>query len=206
MKAFFRGAPATLAIAALCIMAWCLAQVVPLDWALWGPDVAAGEWHRPLTAMFAHVDLGHLVVNMFLLLFLGPELERFFGTAYFTLAYLAGGLGAAAAVLLMDFAAPTVGASGALYALMALLLRMYRERGMDLRAPAFLIAANLVYTFMSPGVSLWGHVAGLATGIVLAASRRVVWPVVVGVLAVVGLWISASFPQQLSTLWITTLV
>lgn len=71
-------------------------------------------------------------------------------------------------ILQFDFNTPTVGASGALFALMAMLVGAYRQRGLDLRAPVALVLANVAYTFLADGVSLWGHLGGLCTGIVLS--------------------------------------
>ena len=63
---------------------------------------------------------------------------------------------------------PTAGASGALFALMVLLISVYRSRGADLRAPIVLVVVNVAYTFLTTGVSLWGHLGGLFAGIILA--------------------------------------
>ena len=68
----------------------------------------------------------------------------------------------------MDFGTPTVGASGALFALMGLLIGVYRSRGLDLRAPIVLVVANVIYSFVAENVSVWGHLGGLLTGLLLA--------------------------------------
>ena len=46
--------------------------------------------------------------------------------------------------------------------------RLKRQRGLDLRAPIALVVANVAYTFLANGVSLWGHLGGLCTGLVLS--------------------------------------
>ncbi|MHA2787596.1 rhomboid family intramembrane serine protease [Corynebacterium sp. S7] len=66
---------------------------------------------------------------------------------------------------------PTAGASGALYALMAVLIAVASRRSADLRAPLVLLVMNVLYTLISPGVSLWGHLGGLIAGALMA------WPV-----------------------------
>ena len=137
------------------------------DWGLWGPDYP----FRPQAALsseFMHLDAGHLAVNMVMLLLIGREVERALGTALYLAAYLISCLGASAMILTFDFETPTVGASGALFALMAMLVGAYRQRGLDLRAPIALVLANVAYTFLADGVSLWGHLGGLCTGIVLS--------------------------------------
>lgn len=213
VKNYARTAPVTAGIVVACCLAWIVTAVqarslsgsyydssLAFEWTLWGPQVLQGEYLRPLGAMFMHLDLGHLAVNMFLLVFIGREIERAYGSALYACAYLAGGLGAAASVLFMDFSTPTVGASGALYALMVLLIGVYRSRGMDLRAPIVLVLANMVYTVMSPGVSLWGHVGGVVAGLLMLPfimSRRtqVRWIGTVSVLGVslILMWFSTVY-------------
>ena len=115
-----------------------------------------------------HLDAGHLLVNMVMLLFVGREVERALGSVLYAAAYLISVVGSSAAVLWMDFGTPTVGASGALFALMGLLIGVYRSRGLNLRAPVALVVANVIYSFIAENVSVWGHVGGLLTGLVLA--------------------------------------
>lgn len=128
---------------------------------VWGGDF---HWWTLLTSGFVHLNLSHLSVNMIMLALIGPFLERHLGHLRFVVAYLVGLVGSAGVVAVMD-SSPTVGASGALFALMVLLLRVHEEP----RAPLALLGANLVYTFVGDGVSLWGHLGGLLWGIVLLA-------------------------------------
>lgn len=164
----------------LCIGAWLVTAIqaktlvtpyykssLAQDWTLWGPDVAAHPF-MVLTAGFMHLDAGHLLVNMVMLFFVGREVERALGSALYAAAYLISIVGSSAAVLWMDFGTPTVGASGALFALMGLLIGVYRSRGLDLRAPIVLVVANVVYSFVAENVSVWGHLGGLLTGLLLA--------------------------------------
>ena len=138
-------------------------------WVLYGPEVAQGglDRLRALGAIFLHIDLGHVAINSFMLLLIGREIERFAGTALYSAAFFAGGIGAAATVLWMAPYNPTAGASGALFALMVLLLGIARARGGDLRAPLALILVNVAYTFIAPSVSLWGHLGGLFAGLLM---------------------------------------
>ncbi|APT91602.1 hypothetical protein CPHO_00125 [Corynebacterium phocae] len=198
-RSYLSVAPVTGVIVLACIAAWTATAVQSLslsnsyygsslahDWTLLGPLVADGGYARPLGAMFMHLDASHLMMNVLMLVFVGREVERAYGAGLYALSYLAGGLGSAAAVLAQDFDTPTVGASGALYAMMVLLVGVYRKQRLNLRAPLALILANLAYTFMSPGVSLWGHVGGLVTGVILLGAlslphQTARWIAVVGV-------------------------
>lgn len=180
MKNYLRSAPVTVVFMVLCIGAWLVTAVqgktlatpyyessLAQDWTLWGPDAAAHP-AMVLTAGFMHLDAGHLLVNMVMLLFVGREVERALGSALYAAAYLISVVGSSAAVLWMDFDTPTVGASGALFALMGLLIGVYRSRGLDLRAPIVLVVANVIYSFVAENVSAWGHLGGLLTGLLLA--------------------------------------
>ena len=180
MKNYLKSAPATLVLMVLCIGAWLVTAIqaktlatpyykssLAQDWTLWGPDVADHP-SMVLTAGFMHLDAGHLLVNMVMLLFVGREIERALGSALYVAAYLISIVGSSAAVLWMDYGTPTVGASGALFALMGLLIGVYRSRGLDLRAPIVLVVANVIYSFVAENVSVWGHLGGLLTGLLLA--------------------------------------
>ncbi|TNL96892.1 rhomboid family intramembrane serine protease [Corynebacterium tapiri] len=140
---------------------------------LWGP-VAAGQpwgWTRTITSGFLHLSAGHLIANMFMLALLGREVERDLGWLSYVLVYLAGLLGASTLVLLFNPNTPTAGASGAVYAVMAVLVGVSARRGADLRAPIVLVLANLAYSVIVPGISLMGHLGGFLVGAVAA------WPV-----------------------------
>lgn len=159
------------------------------SWLLYGPEVSEGgiDRLRALGAVFLHIDLGHVAINGFLLLLIGREIERFAGTALYAAAFLAGGIGASATVLWMDWSTPTAGASGAIFALMVLLVGVVRVQGGDLRAPMVLILVNLAYTFIAPSVSLWGHLGGLFAGLLMVCffvnpRPGVRWAGVLGVL------------------------
>jgi len=180
VKNYLKSAPATLVLMVLCIGAWCATAIqgsslsapyyrsaLAQDWTLWGPEVSAHP-ATVITAGFMHLDAGHLLVNMVMLFFVGTEVERALGSALYVAAYLISIVGSSAAVLWMDFGTPTVGASGALFALMGLLIGVYRSRGLDLRAPIVLVVANVIYSFVAENVSVWGHLGGLLTGLLLA--------------------------------------
>lgn len=213
-RTYAKVAPASTVLVLVCTAAWFISAIqarsisgayydseLATEWTLWGPAVLAGgaEWLRPVTSMFMHLDLGHLAVNMIFLVLIGREVERWLGSALYTAAYFCAGLGGSLAILWNAFDQPTVGASGALYGLMALMVGVYRAKGLDLRAPLFLIAANVVYTAMTPGVSLWGHVGGLVTGLVLLPFLRArrVWVrwlgvFIVGILVIAGIGLRAA--------------
>ncbi len=92
------------------------------------PAAVFGElalW-QPVTYMFLHDTggVGHILINMLSLWMFGTELERTWGTRFFTKYYFVTGIGAAFTTLLlamwMDdvYYTVTVGASGAIYGLL----------------------------------------------------------------------------------------
>lgn len=200
---WWRKAPVTVAIIALNIAVFfaCAIQARTLlgDVAfapilqrgqLWGPALAQDNpltWWPVLSSAFIHLNLSHLGVNMFMLVFVGTIIEVALGSRLFALIYLGGALGASATILAMDFDAPTVGASGALFALLVVLVAVYQKQHADLRAPAVLLAVNIGYTFIDSGVSVWGHLGGALWGLLLMGAillrRKVLWVLVVCLVA-----------------------
>jgi membrane associated rhomboid family serine protease len=77
-----------------------------------------------LTYMFFHAGFQHLLTNMFVLLSVGRAIEKEIGTAKFSAIYLGSGVlaGLAHAVLNPGSSIPVIGASGAIFGLIAVLL------------------------------------------------------------------------------------
>ena len=73
--------------------------------------------------------------------------------------------------------------------LMGVLLALSMRKKVNVRAPLALVGANLAYSVLSPGISLWGHLGGLVVGLlagwpVTSVKKRVRW--LASVLAVVA--------------------
>jgi membrane associated rhomboid family serine protease len=140
------------------------------DAGLRGPDVADGDWWRVISGGFLHAGILHLLLNMYVLYVAGSILEPGIGTPRFLGIYfvslIAGSLGA----LISDPNALTVGASGAIFGLMAAVVVIARGRGMEQIASQFglFIVLNLVLTFSISGISIGGHIGGLVGGMVAA--------------------------------------
>lgn len=138
--------------------------------ATYGPLVAQGEWFRLVTGGFLHAGPLHLAMNMFLLWLLGQALEPALGRSQFVALYVVSLLGGSLGVMLVDPAAPTVGASGAVFGLMGALTVLQMRAGHNPWRSGIgtLIVLNLVITFMVPGISIGGHVGGLVAGALAA--------------------------------------
>ena len=132
---------------------------------LFGPAVADGDWWRLLTAAFLHYGPLHLALNMLVLYLFGPPLESVLGPARFLLLYIAAGLAGSAGALLMEPEGLTVGASGAIYGLFGAMLVLERQGTYVFGGSVLpLLVINLAITFVIPGVSIGGHLGGLAGG------------------------------------------
>src|SRR5687768_12967106 len=80
---------------------------------------------QPVTYMFLHGGIFHILFNMLALWMFGVELERMWGTRFFTKFYFVSGVGAAVTTMVLSFMplpfadqiynALTIGASGAVY-------------------------------------------------------------------------------------------
>jgi membrane associated rhomboid family serine protease len=133
---------------------------------LFGPVVADGEWWRLGTAMFLHYGPVHLSFNMLVLWVLGQGVEEYFGAARYALLYIVAGLAGSAGALIWSPNALTVGASGAIWGIMGAAIVLERRRIYVFGGQAMgLLVLNLVITFLIPGVSIGGHLGGLAGGV-----------------------------------------
>jgi membrane associated rhomboid family serine protease len=127
--------------------------------------VAHGEWWRLLTAAFLHYGPIHLGMNMLALWWFGQPLEHALGRARFLLLYLVSGLAGSAGALIVTPHAATVGASGAIFGILGAALIMERQGSMVFGGQAMtMIVINLAFTFAVSGISVGGHLGGLAGG------------------------------------------
>jgi len=133
--------------------------------ALFGPDVADGDWWRLITAAFLHYGPIHLAMNMIALWLFGPALESALGATRFVLLYLAAGLAGSAGALLMTPEAVTVGASGAIYGLFGAILVLERQGTYVFGGSVIpLLVINFAFTLFIPGISKGGHIGGFVGG------------------------------------------
>jgi membrane associated rhomboid family serine protease len=127
-----------------------------------------GEWWRLITGAFLHSGVFHIMFNMWALYVVGPELERRLGSVRFATVYLLAAVGGSVAIYL--FGNVAVGASGAIFGLFGALFVVAKRLGYDARGVLWVIAINIVITFVLPGISWQGHLGGLVTGTLVAAA------------------------------------
>lgn len=145
---------------------------------LYPPNVVEGnQIYRLFTVMFLHGGMAHIFFNMYGLYIVGNMIEPIFGRLRFGLIYFLGGLaGSVLSLALGDYNVPSVGASGAIFAIFtAEAVHLYQHRNVyqnvtgQLRQMLFLIGFNILIGF-TPGsrIDNWGHIGGLIGGAILA--------------------------------------
>ncbi|MGH2483080.1 MAG: rhomboid family intramembrane serine protease, partial [Candidatus Limnocylindria bacterium] len=140
-----------------------------------GDAVAAGEWWRILTSAFLHVNLLHILFNMWALYLFGPLLEQLYGRIEYLAIYLLCAAGGSVLTILAQPQQQAVGASGAIFGLLGLAFAVSRRRHLALPRQTRMVLGqigsllfiNLAITFFVPGISVTGHLGGLAVGLVL---------------------------------------
>ncbi len=138
--------------------------VYNLDGTISGPH----QWYRLVTNGFIHFGFIHIAMNMFLLFQLGNLLERALGSTRTALVYFASLLGGSLGVLLVGGAGLTGGASGAVFGLMGAAAVGLHRRGINVFTTGIgtTLLLNLVLTFTISGISIGGHLGGVAVGAV----------------------------------------
>ena len=186
LRRFFAGATATVTLILACLVTY-LATAVDgrsltdptastiggneLAWQLMiNPTAVVNrhEYWRLATGALVHLNIGHLVMNLLVIAFIGRELERAYGTLTMTVSMALCAVGGGLAVVWMEPGTVVGGASTIGYGMFAMLVGLAVSRGTDIRAPIALIVVNVVYTVFVGGVSLSGHLGGLAVGAVIA--------------------------------------
>jgi membrane associated rhomboid family serine protease len=148
----------------------------------WVPGVADGAPWQLLTSAFTHVEIWHIGFSMVALFFLGPTLEAVIGRTRFLALYLLSALSGSTVVLFADPNIQTLGASGAIFGLMAALLVVALKAGGNVSQIGTWILINAVFTFTVPHISWQGHLGGFLGGLVITAAlvyapkaRRGLW-------------------------------
>ncbi|MFD7073345.1 rhomboid family intramembrane serine protease [Nocardioides sp. NPDC057577] len=135
----------------------------------WMPGVDDGAFWQLLTSTFTHVSLIHLAVNMLSLYMLGSFLEPIVGRLRFLVFYLISGLAGSALVVWASApAGSTVGASGAIFGLLGVLVVLFVRAGQSLSPLLPVLLINAGITFFGNGISWQGHVGGFIGGLVVA--------------------------------------
>lgn len=121
--------------------------------ALNGEAIRHGAIWQFVTYMFLHGPLFHLLLNMLMLYFIGPETERTMGTRPFTIMYFLSGILAGAGWLLLSPTNSCYGASGAVFGVLASFATLYPQRQITL----------LLFFIIPMTMKAWVMVVGMVT-------------------------------------------
>jgi membrane associated rhomboid family serine protease len=163
-----------------------------------GPSLS--DFASIFTSMFMHAGLAHIAGNMLYLWIFGDNVEDRLGHGMYLLFYLAGGFLASMAHILTNMGSeiPTVGASGAIAAVLGAYLVLYpHSRVLTLiplgfftrltPVPAYLVLGlwfvlqlfSGVLALTGPdvgGVAFWAHIGGFAFGVVVGWMLMMIKP------------------------------
>ena len=145
---------------------------------IWTPSSGMFRIWQPLTYMFMHGSFDHLFFNMFSLWMFGAVLERYWGTRRFVFYYLVCGIGAGLLNLLVPGVHLSVGASGAVYALLLAFGMMFPNEYIYLyflvpiKTKWFIIGMIVIELFEGifrsyDGVAHFAHLGGMLIGFLL---------------------------------------
>lgn len=124
--------------------------------AMFYPESPYFRWWQPLTHMFMHGGVWHILFNMYTLVMFGSVVERALGTKDFIIFYLITGLGAVALHIGVEWLeinylngslaaavlTPMVGASGAIYGVLVAFAMLYPEARLTLIFPPITLDAK----------------------------------------------------------------
>jgi len=148
---------------------------------------------QPVTYMFLHAGLFHILFNMLALWMFGAELERMWGTRFFLKFYFVTGVGAGILTILVSllgfgftniiYVVPTIGASGAIYGLLLAYALYFPDRPIymyflfPVPARIFVLIMGAIAFYASiadaGGVANATHLSGLLVGYLYLKGARI---------------------------------
>jgi len=190
--------PAIKAIVIANVAAFLVSLVLPAITLAFGlrPADIFGRLHvwQPITYMFLHAGIFHILFNMLALWMFGVELERTWGSRYFLQYYFVCGVGAAMTTVLLSFVpgafgeqlyySLTIGASGAVYGVLLAYALYFPNRPIyymmifPLPAKVFVAiigAISLLSSMSGPGggIAHTTHLGGLVAGYLYLKGGRI---------------------------------
>ena len=149
------------------------------------PSKTFGElmlW-QPITYLFFHGGIWHVLINMFVLWMFGSELEKFWGKKEFLRFFFITGIGSGLITVLFSLSStnPVVGASGAIYGVLLAygllfpnrLVYLYFLIPIKVKYLVILIGAIAFFSSLNPGnsnISHLTHLSGMVIGFIYLRS------------------------------------
>ena len=141
-----------------------------------------------VTYMFLHGGFGHIFFNMFALWMFGVELERTWGTKEFLKFYFLTGIAAGISTALFNWGAiiPTIGASGAIYGILAAYALFFPDRyvylyllfPIKMKYLALILGAiEFLSAYSQDGIAHVAHLGGMVVGFIYLRHKYRHWGV-----------------------------
>ncbi len=145
---------------------------------IWSLSTGLFRIWQPLTYMFMHGSFDHLFFNMFSLWMFGSTLENYWGSKRFLFYYLVSGIGAGLINMLVPGVHVSVGASGAVYALLLAFGMLFPNNYIYLyflvpiKTKWFIIGMIVLELFegifrSSDGIAHFAHLGGMLIGFLI---------------------------------------
>ncbi len=136
--------------------------------------VLYNEWWRLITAMFLHLDIFHLAMNMVSLYIIGTIVEQTYNRIIYLLIYIITGITGSLLSLYLSSYFLLAGASGAIFGLFGLLFGYYL---VNRNIPSIsnqsaisnfwiIIIINILIGFTMPIVAISSHIGGMISGMI----------------------------------------
>ena len=136
--------------------------------------VRTGEVYRLLTSAFIHIDIVHVLTNLYSLYIVGKLVESYFGKRKYLLIYFISIITSGLLSISMNETF-SIGASGAIFGLFGSLVYFgyhYRVYFGNVLLGQILpiVMINLFIGFMIPGIDNFAHIGGLVGGFLVSKS------------------------------------
>ncbi|PKQ69029.1 hypothetical protein BZG01_01610 [Labilibaculum manganireducens] len=147
-----------------------------LNWgANFKPMTLDGQWWRLFTAIFLHIGIFHLLMNMYALVYIGLLLEPYLGKTRFIGAYLLTGIASSIASLWYHDITISAGASGAIFGLYGVFLALLTTNLLDKSVKKAFMTSILVFVGYNivnglkpdSGIDNAAHIGGLLSGFII---------------------------------------
>lgn len=140
-----------------------------------GENLKRGYFWTPITSLFIHADLMHLIGNMIFLYIFGGSLEREVGSTRTMLAFFFGGaLSFILSLYFYGYNVKMVGASAAIFTLasIVMLIKPLKFSWIFLMPLGLVAILYFIYNLLAiyfltgnAGIGYWGHIIGFLIGL-----------------------------------------
>ncbi len=163
-----------------------LLQLIGMDFLValgvkYNPAIIAGEYWRLITPVFLHGSFLHAAVNLYALAIIGTGIERMYGPYRFLALYFITAF--SGNVFSFVFSPnPSLGASTAIFGLLGAQIvlvlqnrKLFGSRYRSILINSLGIAALNLFIGLTPGIDNFGHLGGLAGGVLFALIGGPLW-------------------------------